>query len=94
MSDTDTLEREEKKEKEEKHCGCNDAPEYTIRFDANGKLLVFDRDDEEVKGEKFDFPQEATSIKDIKTISIVQATGSHYLIIILGGTPYKFNLPH
>lgn len=95
MSDTDTLEREEKKEK---HCGCSEEPEINISFslddnkDDSGLRIKFG--DKIIEGKETELPLKATKIKAFKTLSVLQAEGSHYLIIRIGGISYKFNLPH
>lgn len=66
---------------------------YTAGVDANGNLKVLDARGKQLPVKKVDGPLSAKNIVKIRTMTIVEVEGSHYLAIELDGVAYQIPLP-
>ena len=66
---------------------------YTVSLDADGNLTVLDRYRKPVKAQKISGPVDAKKIVRVRSITIIEVEGSHFLEIVIDGTPYKVPLP-
>jgi hypothetical protein len=67
---------------------------YELMFNSNGDIEVCDASKNIVPGKPAEFPEKASQIYGVKTITIVEAEGSHYIIVYVNGVPKKYYLPH
>ena len=75
----------------------SDEMQYKFTIDSKGNPMVVGANGKAIRGEPVDFSQQgvrATEILDIKTYTIVEARGSHYILVKSGGKSLKFTLPH
>lgn len=66
---------------------------YTAGVDANGTLKVLDAKGKPLPMKRIDGPLRAKRIVKMRTLTIVEVEGSHYLAIMLDGVPYQIPLP-
>ena len=66
---------------------------YTAGVDANGNLKVLDARGKQLPVKKVDGPLPAKNIVKIRTMTIIEVEGSHYLAIELDGVAYQIPLP-
>lgn len=67
---------------------------YTISFTAEGEPSVLDAKGRPAKARRVCGPIKADKIVRVRTMSIVEAEGSHYIVINLDGALYQIDLPH
>lgn len=61
---------------------------YTLTLDEKGLPIV-----NGIPGKRVEGPLEAKKIVRVRTMSIMDVVGSHYILIELGGVMYQINLP-
>lgn len=61
---------------------------YTLTLDEKGLPVV-----NGIQGKRVAGPVDAKKIVRVRTMSIMDVEGSHYILIELGGTMYQINLP-
>lgn len=66
---------------------------YTAGIDASGKLQVLDKNGKPLPTQRITGPVDARKIIRVRTMTIVEVEGSHYLDITIDGVPYKVMLP-
>lgn len=66
---------------------------YTLTIDANGVPAVKDARGNPIEAKKVELPVKAKKIVRIRTVSVMDVEGSHYILIDIGGTLYQINLP-
>lgn len=66
---------------------------YTASLDANGNLRVLDANGKPLPAKRIDGPLSAKKIVRVRTMSIVEVEGSHYLAINVDGVFYQIPLP-
>lgn len=69
-------------------------PPYQIKFSSSGEIEVVDRNQDLVGGEEVKFPIPTTEFLGLRNIVIVEAKGSHYIVVCNGTTYKKYYLPH
>lgn len=77
----------------EKPYSQKDRFSYTLTFDPNGVPEVKDAKGNTIQAKKVELPLKATKIVRVRTASIMDVEGSHYILIDIGGTLYQINLP-
>jgi hypothetical protein len=66
---------------------------YTLSFDAKGNPTVLDANGKPIPAQRVDGAVDAKKIVRVRTISVIDVEGSHYILINIGGYLYKINLP-
>lgn len=66
---------------------------YTLNIDANGRFQVIDKTGRVAEAREVSGPLDAKRIMRVRTLSIVEVEGSHYLVIMLDGVLYEIPLP-
>jgi hypothetical protein len=66
---------------------------YSLSFDEKGLPVVLDAKGKPIPPKKVEGPVDAKKIVRVRTISIIDVVGSHYILIDLGGTLYRIDLP-
>ena len=66
---------------------------YTLSIDAKGLPAVLDSKGIALPAKKVEFPVDAKQILRVRTISIIDVKGSHFVLITINGTTYQINLP-
>lgn len=66
---------------------------YTLSFDAKGLPVVLDAKGKPIPPRKVEGPVNAKKIVRVRTISVIDVEGSHFILIEIGGTTYQIDLP-
>lgn len=66
---------------------------YTVKIDSKGMPVVLDAKGKEIPANEVKLPVDAKKIVRVRTFSVMDVEGSHYILISIGGTTYKINLP-
>lgn len=66
---------------------------YTTTLDSKGNLTVLDARGKPIPAKRIDGPLSAKKIVRVRTMSILEIEGSHYLAIIVDGVAYQIPLP-
>lgn len=77
----------------EKPSAQKDQFSYTLTIDTKGVPAVKDARGNLIQAKKVDLPLKATKIVRVRTVSVMDVEGSHYILIDIGGTLYQINLP-
>ena len=67
---------------------------FTISFTSDGKPVLLDAAGKPIEPTKLKYPLHATAIERIDSISLVQARGSHYKVVVMNGVEYHIKLKH
>lgn len=70
----------------------SEAPRFTVSLDQGGNIVVHDANGKAIEGKDAKFPEKATAIEDVQTVTIVRARGSHYIVVC--NPCRKYRLPH
>lgn len=73
--------------------GKNDPFSYTVSIGEKGVPMVMDSQGISLPAEKVKLPMDAKKIQRIRTISVIDVEGSHYILIDINGSLYRINLP-
>lgn len=66
---------------------------YALSFDAEGLPMVLDARGKSFPAKKVEPPIDARKIVRVRTFSVIDVEGSHFILIQIGGTMYQINLP-
>ena len=66
---------------------------YTLSIDAKGLPVVLDAKGIALPAERVEGPVNAKKIVRVRTFSVIDVEGSHYILIDIGGKLYRINLP-
>ena len=66
---------------------------YTLSIDPKGLPVVLDSRGNSIPAKKIEPPVDAKKIVRVRTFSVIDVEGSHYILIDIGGTLYRINLP-
>lgn len=67
---------------------------YNLSFDATGLPVVLDQKGIAIAPRKVDGPVGAKKIVRVRTFSVIEVEGSHFILIDIGGSLYQVDLPH
>ena len=67
---------------------------YTLSLDAQGNPTVLDARGKPVPPKRVEGPVDARKIVRVRTMSVIDVEGSHYILFQINGTMYRFDLPH
>ena len=73
--------------------GKKDPYSYTLSIDAKGLPAVLDPKGIALPAERVEGPVNAKKIVRVRTFSVIDVEGSHFILIDIGGKVYKINLP-
>ena len=73
--------------------GKKDPYSYTLTIDAKGLPVVVDPKGIALPAKKVEFPVDAKKILRVRTFSIIDVEGSHFILITINGSTYQINLP-
>lgn len=73
--------------------GRKDPYSYTVSIDPKGMPIVTDPKGISLPATKVELPVDAKKIVRIRTFSIMDVEGSHFVLIDIEGTTYKILLP-
>jgi hypothetical protein len=68
--------------------------DYSLRIGATGMPEVLDAKGRLVKGHEVKPPVEAKNILNVKTFTVMEVQGSHFILFSINGTLYRYDLPH
>lgn len=66
---------------------------YTLSIDAKGMPVIMSPKGVALPAKKVEFPVDAKKILRVRTLSIIDVEGSHFVLITIDGTTYKVPLP-
>ena len=66
---------------------------YTLSFDAKGMPVVLDAKGNPIPPKKVEGAVDARKIVRVRTMSVIDVEGSHFILIDLDGTMYRIDLP-
>ena len=66
---------------------------YTLSIDEKGLPAVLDPQGRALPAKIVEFPVDTKKIVRVRTFSIIDVKGSHFVLITIGGTTYQINLP-
>lgn len=66
---------------------------YTLSIDPKGLPVVLDSRGKSIPAKKIEPPVDARKIVRVRTFSVIDVEGSHYILIDIGGSLYRINLP-
>lgn len=66
---------------------------YTLSIDPKGVPVVVDARGNPIQAKKIEPPVDAKKIVRVRTFSVMDIEGSHYILIDIGGSLYRINLP-
>ena len=73
--------------------GKKDPFSYTVSIDAKGLPVIVDSQGISLPAKEVKLPMDAKKIVRIRTFSIIDIVGSHFVLIDIGGKLYQINLP-
>lgn len=66
---------------------------YKLSFDENGVPIVLDQKGNALPLRKVDGPVGAKKILRVRTFSVIEVEGSHFILVTINGTTYQINIP-
>ena len=73
--------------------GKKDPFSYTVSIDAKGLPVVVDSEGVSLPAKEVKLPLDAKKLVRVRTFSVIDVEGSHFILIQIGGTMYQINLP-
>jgi hypothetical protein len=66
---------------------------YSLSFDEKGLPVVLDAKGKPIPPKKVEGPVDAKKIVRVRTISVIDVEGSHFILIEIDGRLYRIDLP-
>jgi hypothetical protein len=77
----------------EKPTDKKDPFSYTLSIDAKGLPVILDAKGNPIPSKLVEGSVNAKKVVRVRTFSVIDVEGSHYVLISIGGTLYQINLP-